>query len=73
MAVVADRPRVVTAPDGREVAYAVWGDPQGCDWLAANVPGCEVQVDDAAGHLGGDPVEALREETRWLRDGIAPT
>ena len=40
-------------------------------WLAANVPGCVVKVDDA-GHLGGDPVEAIAEDVRWLRDGAPP-
>lgn len=42
------------------------------DWLAANVPGCIVKVDDVAGHLGGDPVEEISEEMRWLRDGTPP-
>jgi pimeloyl-ACP methyl ester carboxylesterase len=40
------------------------------DWLAANVPGCVVKIDDTAGHLGRDPVEEIRENMRWLRDGI---
>lgn len=42
------------------------------EWLAANVPGCLVKVDDVAGHLGGDPVEQITEEMRWLRDGTPP-
>jgi pimeloyl-ACP methyl ester carboxylesterase len=42
------------------------------DWLAAHVPGCLVLVDDAAGHLGGDPVEEITEEMRWLREGVPP-
>src|SRR5947199_6990567 len=29
MTVVAERLRLVAAPDGREVAFAVWGDPAG--------------------------------------------
>jgi pimeloyl-ACP methyl ester carboxylesterase len=39
------------------------------DWLAANVPGCVVKIDDAAGHLGRDPVEEITENMRWIRDG----
>jgi pimeloyl-ACP methyl ester carboxylesterase len=36
------------------------------DWLAANVPGCAVKIDDDAGHLGRDPVEEIGEDMRWL-------
>jgi pimeloyl-ACP methyl ester carboxylesterase len=43
------------------------------DWLAANVPGCLVKVDSAAGHLGENPEEQIAENLRWLRDGIHPT
>lgn len=39
------------------------------DWLAANVPGCVVKIDDAAGHLGRDPVEEITENMCWIRDG----
>jgi len=42
------------------------------DWLAANVPGCSVKIDDVAGHLGLDPVQEITENARWLRDGIPP-
>ena len=42
------------------------------DWLAANVPGCIVKVDDVAGHLGSDPEEEIAENARWLAGGIAP-
>jgi pimeloyl-ACP methyl ester carboxylesterase len=42
------------------------------DWLAANVPGCIVETDDSAGHLGSDPEEQIAASVRWLRDGIAP-
>jgi pimeloyl-ACP methyl ester carboxylesterase len=42
------------------------------DWLAANVPGCIVQVDDAAGHLGANPEEQIASDARWLREGLAP-
>lgn len=42
------------------------------DWLAANVPGCVVKVDDDAGHLGRDPVEEISEHMRWLSAGIPP-
>jgi pimeloyl-ACP methyl ester carboxylesterase len=42
------------------------------DWLAANVPGCFVKVDDVAGHLGADPVEEITENLRWLKEGEQP-
>jgi pimeloyl-ACP methyl ester carboxylesterase len=42
------------------------------EWLAAHVPGCIVKVDDAAGHLGEDPVEEIAEHVSWLRDGVPP-
>src|SRR3954454_22444674 len=43
MAVVAERLRIVTAPDGREVAFAVWGDPAGFPVLRMHgTPGCRL-------------------------------
>jgi pimeloyl-ACP methyl ester carboxylesterase len=42
------------------------------EWLAANVPGCVVKVDDTAGHLGSDPVQEITETLHWLRDGVPP-
>jgi pimeloyl-ACP methyl ester carboxylesterase len=42
------------------------------DWIAAHVPGCVVKVDHVAGHLGGDPVEEITENVRWLADGRRP-
>jgi pimeloyl-ACP methyl ester carboxylesterase len=42
------------------------------DWLAANVPGCIVKVDDVAGHLGADPETEIAENLRWLAGGVAP-
>jgi pimeloyl-ACP methyl ester carboxylesterase len=42
------------------------------EWLAANVPGCVVKVEDVAGHLGDDPEEEFAETVRWLRDGVPP-
>jgi pimeloyl-ACP methyl ester carboxylesterase len=42
------------------------------EWLAANVPGCVVAVDEGAGHLGVDPEREIAENVRWLRDAIAP-
>jgi pimeloyl-ACP methyl ester carboxylesterase len=42
------------------------------EWLAANVPGCIVHVDDAGGHLGTNPEEEIAVNVGWLRDGIAP-
>lgn len=41
-------------------------------WLAANVPGCLVKVDDEAGHLGADPERQIVQNLRWLRDGVPP-
>ena len=41
-------------------------------WLAANVPGCLVNVDRAAGHLDADPERQIAENARWLSAGIAP-
>ncbi len=42
------------------------------EWLAAHIPGCTVYVDDEEGHLGADPVAAIAEHVRWLRDGEPP-
>jgi pimeloyl-ACP methyl ester carboxylesterase len=43
VAVVAERLRFVTAPDGREVAFAVWGDPAGFPVLRLHgTPGCRL-------------------------------
>ena len=42
------------------------------EWLAANVPGCIVEVDDTAGHLGTAPEEEIAANARWLSEGIAP-
>jgi pimeloyl-ACP methyl ester carboxylesterase len=42
------------------------------EWLAANVPGCVVEVETDSGHLGADPEEEHAKNVRWLRDGIAP-
>jgi pimeloyl-ACP methyl ester carboxylesterase len=42
------------------------------EWLAANVPGCIVEVEDAGGHMGMDPEEEIASNIRWLREGIAP-
>jgi pimeloyl-ACP methyl ester carboxylesterase len=42
------------------------------EWLAANIPGCLVRVDDVAGHLGSDPETEIAENVAWLRDGVAP-
>jgi pimeloyl-ACP methyl ester carboxylesterase len=46
--------------------------PQHGEWLAANVPGCIVEVGTSAGHLGSDPEEQIASDARWLRDGVAP-
>jgi pimeloyl-ACP methyl ester carboxylesterase len=43
MTVVAERLRFVAAPDGREVAFAVWGDPAGFPVLRLHgTPGCRL-------------------------------
>jgi pimeloyl-ACP methyl ester carboxylesterase len=42
------------------------------EWLAANVPGCIVEVETSAGHLGENPEEQIARDGRWLRDGVAP-
>jgi len=42
------------------------------DWLAANVPGCVVVIDDVGGHLPPDPAREIAENVRWLRDGVVP-
>ena len=41
------------------------------EWLAANVPGCIVKVEDG-GHLGLDPVSDITDNVHWLRDGLVP-
>lgn len=44
MTAVAERLRVATAPDGRDVAFAVWGDPDGFPVLSLHgTPGCRLQ------------------------------
>ena len=44
MTVVAERLRIVAAPDGREVAFAVWGDPAGFPVLSLHgTPGCRLE------------------------------
>jgi pimeloyl-ACP methyl ester carboxylesterase len=42
------------------------------EWLAANVPGGVVKVDEVAGHFGSDPEQDIGENLRWLRDGVPP-
>ena len=42
------------------------------EWLAANVPGCAVLVDEESGHMGSDPVDEIRANQRWLRHGELP-
>jgi pimeloyl-ACP methyl ester carboxylesterase len=42
------------------------------EWLAANVPGAIVEIDDTGGHMGTDPEQEIAENVRWLSEGIAP-
>jgi pimeloyl-ACP methyl ester carboxylesterase len=42
------------------------------EWLAANVPGCIVEIEDSGGHLGTNPDEEIASSIRWLSEGIAP-
>jgi pimeloyl-ACP methyl ester carboxylesterase len=53
-------------------ATDVLSPPAHGEWLAANVPGCVVKVDDTAGHLGSDPEQDIAENLRWLCDGVPP-
>ena len=41
------------------------------EWLATNVPGSIVKVEDG-GHLGLDPVSDITDNVHWLRDGLVP-
>lgn len=50
----------------------VFVPPAHGEWLAANVPGCIVKINDAAGHLGANPEQEIAENARWLSAGIAP-
>jgi pimeloyl-ACP methyl ester carboxylesterase len=42
------------------------------DWIAANVPGCLVEIETSAGHLGENPEEQIAADARWLSEGIPP-
>jgi pimeloyl-ACP methyl ester carboxylesterase len=42
------------------------------EWLAANVPGSIVKVEEG-GHLGIDPVSQITENAHWLRNGLVPS
>ena len=50
----------------------VFVPPAHGEWLAANVPGCIVKINDAAGHLGANQEQEIEENARWLGAGIAP-
>jgi pimeloyl-ACP methyl ester carboxylesterase len=50
----------------------VFVPPAHGEWLAANIPGCIVKVNDVAGHLGANPEEEIAENARWLTAGVAP-
>lgn len=42
------------------------------EWLAANVPGCLVEIETSAGHLGANPEQQIASDARWLSEGIPP-
>jgi pimeloyl-ACP methyl ester carboxylesterase len=42
------------------------------EWLAAHVPGCLVEIESSAGHLGQDPEQQIASDARWLSEGIPP-
>ena len=42
------------------------------DWIAANVPGCLVEIETSAGHLGENPEQQIAADARWLSEGIPP-
>jgi pimeloyl-ACP methyl ester carboxylesterase len=50
----------------------VFVPPAHGEWLAANVPGCIVKINDGAGHLGANPEQEIAESSHWLSAGIAP-
>jgi pimeloyl-ACP methyl ester carboxylesterase len=41
-------------------------------WLAANVPGCIVETEEAGGHMGTDPEREIASNARWLSEGVVP-
>ena len=42
------------------------------EWLAANVPGCLVEIETSAGHLGENPEVQIASDARWLSEGLPP-
>ena len=42
------------------------------EWLAANLPGCLVEIETTAGHLGEDPEKEIASSARRLSEGIPP-
>ena len=50
----------------------VFVPPAHGEWLAANVPRCIVNINEAAGHLGANREQEIAENARWLSAGIAP-
>ena len=43
--------------------------PQHGEWLAANVPGCIVEIEDEAGHFGVDPEVQIASNARFAMNG----
>ena len=41
-------------------------------WLASNVPGCIVEIEDEGGHMGTDPEQQIASDVRWLSEGVPP-
>jgi len=46
----------------------VFVPPAHGDWLAKRIRGCDVWVDDEAGHFDQDPADGLRRRVTWLLD-----
>ena len=40
------------------------------DWLAAHVPGAQVEVSEQGGHLYIDPEAEIMHALHWLRDAV---
>jgi pimeloyl-ACP methyl ester carboxylesterase len=43
------------------------------EWLAANVPGCIVEIEGTGGHMGTDPELQIASDVRWLAEAVVPS